>query len=273
MEKPTFKQLCQMKYKDQAIWFMNGFWGAGVDANNAEKFWQYTQKFIELDKMGSDPKGPDGCELDQFWSAKFLEEMDVAISALARKEALRTIDVNNNGKMSPIEYYLWKFKKGVDETVNAPQGGGTPEDAKKLKEAQDELKNLQTLLTELQAAKAEQKRQEDELAAKKRALREKIDNPATSSMQRSKASNELSQLNSEDPLPLAKAKITTDAAVRRVSKQLDVTQKLIEELKRRGSVPAGAMWMMERELFDTDAYMPKSKMKYDHSKPFFFNPL
>ena len=100
------------------------------------------QKFIELDKKSPNSKGAEGTfllllllfvvylfiylflgiiflfliqnslpgfELDQFWSAKFLEDFDDALSALARKSALRTIDVNNNGKMSLIEYVFWDF--------------------------------------------------------------------------------------------------------------------------------------------------------------------
>src|SRR4051812_14471134 len=60
-------------------------------------------------------------ELDQFWSAKFLEDNDKAITALQRKEALKVIDVDNSGKMALIEYLVWKFKKSVSETNTAPQ--------------------------------------------------------------------------------------------------------------------------------------------------------
>lgn len=53
-------------------------------------------------------------------------------------------------------------------------------------------------------------------------------------MQRSKASNELSQLKAEDPLPLRRAKITQEAALRKVGKQkLAVEQQennLLQEL-------------------------------------------
>ena len=37
-------------------------------------------------------------------------------------QALKTIDVDNNGKMSLIEYLIFKYKKTVSETNSAPQG-------------------------------------------------------------------------------------------------------------------------------------------------------
>eukprot|EP00019_Armaparvus_languidus_P007321 CAMPEP_0168596010 /NCGR_PEP_ID=MMETSP0420-20121227/9791_1 /TAXON_ID=498008 /ORGANISM="Pessonella sp." /LENGTH=73 /DNA_ID=CAMNT_0008632543 /DNA_START=25 /DNA_END=243 /DNA_ORIENTATION=+ len=71
-EKKTFAELCQMNYKDQAIWFMNGFWDEVK--GDSEKFWTWHKKFVELDLLGPDRKGEKGNELDQFWSAKFLED-------------------------------------------------------------------------------------------------------------------------------------------------------------------------------------------------------
>ena len=68
---------------------------------------------MELDLLTTERRGEQGNELDQFWSAKFLEDMDTAIPALQRKEALRTIDQDSNGKMSLIEYLVWKYKKGL----------------------------------------------------------------------------------------------------------------------------------------------------------------
>lgn len=53
--------------------------------------------------------------MDVFWSSKFLEDMDTAITATQRKEALRTIDQDSNGKMSCIEYLAWKFKKSPED--------------------------------------------------------------------------------------------------------------------------------------------------------------
>eukprot|EP00008_Paramoeba_atlantica_P003144 CAMPEP_0201491548 /NCGR_PEP_ID=MMETSP0151_2-20130828/30239_1 /ASSEMBLY_ACC=CAM_ASM_000257 /TAXON_ID=200890 /ORGANISM="Paramoeba atlantica, Strain 621/1 / CCAP 1560/9" /LENGTH=233 /DNA_ID=CAMNT_0047877955 /DNA_START=196 /DNA_END=897 /DNA_ORIENTATION=+ len=230
------------------------------------------QKFVELENKSPNSKGVEGCELDQFWSAKFLEDFDEALSSLDRKAALRTIDVNSNGRMALIEYSLWKYKKGVDETLNSPQGGGTPEDAKALADAQKELAKLNTLLAELQVAQEEQKAQEDAYSKKVREL-ETLSNDPAGGIKARKAAAELAQLKAEDPLPLRKAKITTDAAVRKVLRQLAATQKMIDELKKRGGVAAGVLWYMQREMFEADSRLPKAKMKFDHGKPFFYDPL
>eukprot|EP00013_Stygamoeba_regulata_P025556 CAMPEP_0177660996 /NCGR_PEP_ID=MMETSP0447-20121125/18391_1 /TAXON_ID=0 /ORGANISM="Stygamoeba regulata, Strain BSH-02190019" /LENGTH=88 /DNA_ID=CAMNT_0019166205 /DNA_START=82 /DNA_END=345 /DNA_ORIENTATION=+ len=81
----SLTELCQRKYKEQAIWFLNGFWEEGMD-KEANTVWDYIQHFIELDKLQQPPKGAEGNELDMFWSAKFLEDKDEAIPAMKRKE-------------------------------------------------------------------------------------------------------------------------------------------------------------------------------------------
>jgi hypothetical protein len=43
-----------------------------------------------------------------------------------------------------------------------------------------------------------------------------VADPSSSGMKKAKASNECSQLKAEDPLPLRRAKITQEAAVRKV---------------------------------------------------------
>jgi len=61
--KKKFSELSKLKYKEQAVWFLNGFWGDGVDANVANKVWEYIKKFVQLDLLGPTRKGVDGNEL------------------------------------------------------------------------------------------------------------------------------------------------------------------------------------------------------------------
>jgi len=350
---PSFSDLSKnLKYKDQAIWFLNGFWGerGGMNGQTANDVWTYVQKFIELDKLQTPPRGADGNELDQFWSAKFLEDFNSTLTAQDRKEALRKIDHDNNGKMSCIEYLVWRYNKECDQTANAPQGDNTAAIAaaqKKLDEVSAQLAECERKLQEqntaiennnkaiadlkikqeeltkakndlieaekeLQAAVDDLKRQEDEIAAKKAELKQKASQTGVSAM---KAKNELAQLEGEDPLPLRRAKITQEAAVRRVKKEqaaveeakiqvqakekeLEEVGKQLEEAKRQleqayidlekkmdeareelevvKSNPGGgqgAIWWMERELFEADKSLPTRKQRYDHSKPFDFDPL
>jgi len=347
-----FSQLSQLKYKDQAIWFLNGFWGDGVDPAVATRVWEVVRKFIELDLLGGQRKGEEGNELDQFWSAKFLEDMDSAMPAIQRKEALRSIDHDNNGKMSTLEYLVWKYKKTIEETVDAPQGDNTEaikkaqaaldavvsqmsqceqklEHQKGAKAANEQaISELRSAEAALQSAEQELARAESELAAAVQDLEDQqsaYNNKITSldktskdtslsQVQRSKAANELAQLKGEDPLPLRKSKITQEAALRKVQKQKKATeeaklqtqakardleakgrelQKAIQELedayaqlevkmvdaekqleaiKNKPGGGKGALWWLQRELFELDKRLPTSKQKFNHNQPFNYTP-
>jgi chromosome segregation ATPase len=300
-------ELCKLKYFDQAVWFCNGFFAELLAAKKLEDIYSWIQAFEKLDMMGPDRKGPEGSELDQFWSAKFLEDNDKAITALERKAALKEIDKNNNGRMAIIEYMLWKFKKTVHQVATAPQGSNVEALAKakkKLEEVQKALdevlaaieklrlerEQLAKLKIELQEADAalaaEQKAYNDKCSA----LEDKIKNPATSSMQKSKAQNELAQLKSEDPLPLRRAKITSEAAIRKVEKQEKAVAAAIADMERKqeslsvklqeaqeelvriqqqgGEGGKGSLWLMNRKLYEADSYLARAKQKYDHNKTF-----
>jgi chromosome segregation ATPase len=317
---------------------LNGYWGDGVNGEEANKVWDFVRHFVQLDLLGPTRKGEEGNELDQFWSAKFLEDKDSAMPAMQRKEALRSIDQDSNGKMSAIEYLVWKYKKGVQETAEAPQGDNTEAIKKaqealqrvsaqlaecerkleaqktakeendkaigELKKAEQELKQAES---ELEAAISELKKQEDEYKSKCETLESKSKDQSITVVQRNKAANELAQLKGEDPLPIRKAKITQEAALRKVQKQKKATEeaKLVQEAKGRDLEKAirdleaayvtleqkmveaqaelekikskpgggkGAIWWMQRELFEIDNRLPKSKQKFDHAKPFFFSP-
>lgn len=50
--------------------------GQNFDGTVANQCWDFYKAFVELDKLSKDRKGEDGNELDQFWSAKFLEDND-----------------------------------------------------------------------------------------------------------------------------------------------------------------------------------------------------
>lgn len=177
--------------------------------------------------MGPERKGAEGNELDQFWSAKFLEDVDTAMTSIARKEAFKKIDQvkkniysnspflknylcfivlkDHNGKMSTIEYLIWKYNKSLQETVDAPQGT-SPE----LERAQQSLARLQVrfsqrffiyfilsfqeTLKELQAAVDELKKQEDAYNNKINELNAKANDPNATTVNRNKAANELAQV-------------------------------------------------------------------------------
>jgi len=109
-------------------------------------------------------------------------------------------------------------------------------------------------------------------------------------VQQNKAKAELSQHLAGDPLPLRKAKITNEAAVKKAEKatkaaeaaaaaatqakeaaeqaveaakgKVAEAEAYLEEVKNKPGSAQGAIWWMERELHETRAYLPTAKGGY-----------
>jgi len=288
-------ELSKRAYKAQAIWFANGLWS--VCKNDIDKIYAWCQAFADLDMQGPAKKGADGNELDQFWSAKFLEDNVKALTAMERKAALKVIDHDSNGKMSMIEFLTWHYKQDVGTVERAPQGSNQEALARAQAEVDLVSKQLAVVSTkleatraaeaELEAAIADLKKQEEEYANKIATLEAQANDPRASTVKKSRSANELAQLKAEDPLPLRRAKITQEAAQRRVQKERKALEEAYDELEAKMQAARaeldrvkaagdgggfGALWWMEREMFDADARLPTKRQKYDHSKPFSFDP-
>jgi len=317
--KAKFSELTRMEYVAQAKWFLNGFWAQGME-KEAETVWKYAHKFMELD-----PKKTQGCELDEFWSHKFLESWGETLTVIQLRERLKKIDLDANGKMALLEYLMFRYSKGIPEVCDCPQGDNSKELAEaqnKLNIAQNALDDAQKQLQEVQTAKAETaekerqleakekelrgaeaelkaavddlKKQEDDFAAKLADLDRKSKDASASQVNRSKAAAELAQLKQENPMPLRKAKITQEAALRKVEKQrketeaakeaaraarMDLEKKEVElskaeeaararlqeaeeflnDVKKKGGNAEGAIWWLSRELTEKKKYLPKAK--------------
>jgi predicted nucleic acid-binding Zn-ribbon protein len=296
-----------MKYADQAKWFLNGFWTEGAE-KETENVWKCAQKFIELDA-----KKAEGNELDEFWSHKFLEFLGETLTVIQLREKLRKIDMDANGKMALLEYLLFKYNKPIKDVVTAPQGDNQDEvnaAQSAVQEAQSAFTDLSQKLEEQTNALEEQKRaeadlkkaeaelkaavddlrsQEDSYKNKCAELEKKSKDPTGGTVAKSKAAAELAQLKQENPLPLRKAKITQEAALRKVEKQrieaeartrdceekakqveaamkeaearLQEAQDLLEAAKKKSGTPFGSIWWMERELKEAQKYLPKRKQQ------------
>lgn len=307
---PTpLKTIAKTSWKDQAIWFLNGFWEdhqLGVERvregeeaqpayTEAEKIYKILRKFIHLDEESQRAKGKTrdefvlGTDLDEFYAHVLLETFDETLTVVEMREALKAIDVTKDSRMSLIEYLIWKYKIAVQACEKAPQGGSTEElvaaqeqlaaveaamrdvaaklerqqaalaeNNRKLKEveaaraaaeqAYAELKAAEDAVraaeAELAAAVAELKRQEEEHANKCNSLRAKKEDESLGVVARNKASNELEQLLAEDPLPLRRAKITQEAALRKVQKE----RKIAEEKTAVAQAKRDELVQKEREL-------------------------
>lgn len=301
----SFADLTALPYKNQAVWFLNGFWSEFDDGSKVgNETYDLLEKFVDLD-----PNGKEGKELDEFNAHRILEMHDQTLSAIKMREALRTIDLDSNNKMALIEFLVWQHKKTPEATVNAPQGENQEAMAaaeQKMAEVQAALDDLQPKLEaatqafnivkaaedEVAAAVAELKAQEEAYAAKVAELERKSTDTSTGIVTRNKAAAELAQLKAEDPLPLRKAKITQEAALRKAEKArvaaeepkrrleeayAELESKMqeavdeLEQAKRAGGRAHGALFWMERDLFEADKSLPRAKQRYDHAKGFTYS--
>eukprot|EP01095_Lingulamoeba_sp_RSL-Kostka_P002605 TRINITY_DN134_c0_g1_i11.p1 TRINITY_DN134_c0_g1~~TRINITY_DN134_c0_g1_i11.p1 ORF type:complete len:401 (+),score=260.49 TRINITY_DN134_c0_g1_i11:63-1265(+) len=152
---------------------------------------------------------------------------------------------------------------------------------------------------ELEAALAELKAQEDAYNQKTEDLKRKSEEGGVVS--RNRAKNELAQHLGEDPLPLRRAKIDQEAAVRKAERaakaaaeavtaseqaaakaseavtaseqakqaaeaavdaareKVAEAEAFLEEVKSKPGQAQGAIWWMERELYEKRKYLPESK--------------
>jgi hypothetical protein len=137
-----------------------------------------------------------------------------------------------------------------------------------LKKANEELGVVVAEIAALEKAKA------DKIAE----LNKIIGDSSVGAVKKGKAVQEKAQTEAEDPLPLRKAKITQEAALKRVEKarapftaateaaeaaraaaeQAFVdAQACLDELKKKGGTPHGTVWWMGRVLQEKQKFMPK----------------
>jgi chromosome segregation ATPase len=303
-DKEKLESLCKKTYKEQAVWFLNAFW-ADFAKDDAEKFWVFVAKAVELDT----DKKADGSDLDEFQAHRFLEHFHESMTVAAMRDRLRNTGAISAGqfKRVPLTHIL-VFKYNVDwhALVNAVQG-----DQEEIRKAQKMLDEVNAAFNEAQSKKEEAtaalhsaKQREEELRAAKIELeaalnelkaQEEAYNNKTEDLkrkseeggvvQRNKAKNELAQHLGEDPLPLRKAKITQEAAVKKTERAAQAAEAAAQEAARakeaaeiaaeearkrleeaeaylekaKNSLPHGGVWWMERELHEAKSYLPKSK--------------
>jgi len=201
-------------------------------------------------------------------------------------------------KNVPISHYLmWKYNLKANEVANAPQGSSPQElaEAQRLfdavlvafkevertkNEALEAERPFKIAQDELNKALAELKAQEDAYANRTADLKKKSEEGGA--VQKNKAKAELEIHLKEDPLPLRKAKITTEAAERKADKvrapfrvareaaeaaedearaRLKEAEDYLEEVKSKPGQPYGALFFLDRELQEKRKYLPSSKRK------------
>jgi DNA repair exonuclease SbcCD ATPase subunit len=286
-----FREFTSFTYIEQAKAFLNAYWHEYQ--NDAESVWDWTHQFITLDHE----KGKEGCDLDEFNAHRFLEKLGETRTIKDLRDELRDIDMDFNKRMALVEYLLFHYRKTISDFIARPQGDNTEE----LMQAQSQLDQAQAALelskaayehavveaeksalaeAELKAALADLHEQERAYTEKTQQLTTRSSDQSLGVVQRNKAANELAQHLGEDPLPLRRAKLTTEAATKKAERaailaeqakleseekareceeKFDEAQRFLEELRSRPGGGQGALWWIDRELTEARKYMPKRR--------------
>jgi len=272
------------------VWFLNAVWNN--HSAQAETLWNYKHKCDELDIQN----GAAGNSLDELNAHRFLEAFNEPMTVKDLRERLRETGAVDRVKVVPITHFLlFKYNVNWRNLVNASQGDNQAE----VDKAQHMLNGAKAACTlaieqeqiahqrraeaiqaqrELEAALAELKAQEDAYNNKKADLEKKSQEGGVVS--RNKAANELAQHLAEDPLPLRRAKITTEAAVKKAERariaseeaaeqaanarvaaenRVSEAEAYLNEIKSRAGSAQGAIWWIERELHEQRKYLPTAK--------------
>eukprot|EP01088_Endostelium_zonatum_P019174 TRINITY_DN648_c0_g1_i1.p1 TRINITY_DN648_c0_g1~~TRINITY_DN648_c0_g1_i1.p1 ORF type:complete len:291 (-),score=108.06 TRINITY_DN648_c0_g1_i1:32-904(-) len=278
-DEGKFNDLCNKTYKEQGIWFLNAYWNKFAE-KEAQNIFDYVQKMGELDQE----KKAAGSQLDELNAHRFLEKCDKTLTVVTLRQKLQAagIDKNTKRKYIPLTHFLViHYNVNPSELANASQGDNQEE----VERAQQLLEQAQTACTEAQRTAEAARQAQAELEAAKRELKAQEDafNNRTAELQAkstqggavqmNKAKNELAQHLSSDPLPLRKAKITNEAAVKKAEKAsaaaeaalADATRKLqeaeayLQEVSSRSGSAKGALWWIDKELQEAKKYLPKSR--------------
>jgi len=145
-----FKEFCkilkELNYKDQACFFLNAYWDEY--SQESKNCWNYVAKFNELDE--SDGYGKNGVSLNDIESQRFLENFTsiTSFEFLEKKKILKEIDLDEDNKISFLEYAVWKYKLDIDTLMTRFQSKNDD-----IKKAETALKEVQLQITSIQNQK------------------------------------------------------------------------------------------------------------------------
>lgn len=128
-----FADLCKKTHTEQAIWWLNGFWHEGAEAEQ-ENIWKFAHNFIEIESgqkvlYGSKKrKGiEEKCDLDEMQAHRFLEEIGETLTVKELRARLKKLDIDSNNRLALSEYLVSKYQKDPAALVDSNQGGVPPE--------------------------------------------------------------------------------------------------------------------------------------------------
>jgi len=257
--------LCNLSYKEQGVHFLNAFWSTFA-STEGENVWKYVEICSNLDTQHHG----EGTALEEVWAHRFIELIHETLTVMAMRDKLRktgALGPTERPKLVPlIHYLLFKYDCDWHILVNAKEGNAEEiaHAQALLNEAFQKSEEARQAQNELESALREVKAQEDAYNNKTEDLRRRSTQGGV--VQANKAKNELAQHLAEDPLPLRRAKITLEAAVRKAEvtsrladKAVADAEAYLAEVKTRTGSPQGRLWWMSKELYESKKYLPSSK--------------
>ena len=259
---------------------------------------EYVNRMKELHQDGE-----NGYELDEFKGHVFLEKSGMTLTVAKMRAVMKEIDIDFNKYISLTEFLIFHYKVKIVDLIDAPQAAD-PAAAKRIGEARKAVHMAQAKCAAAQQAESEAKKASDaahkaelEAAAALAKLEEeqkKLDDMITELtakagdmslgvVKRGKASSMLADLKGKDPLPLNRAKITQEAALRKLKRAKKKAKKTEEasttaraaaeeafqaaeqllktEMKKASGGGQGELWWMQRELEEAKKYMSPAALR------------
>jgi len=169
-----------------------------------------------------------GSDLDEVLARKVLESFGETMTAIAFREKIKALDMDNNKRIGVIEFCLHKFKCEVKDLLAEKRlvNQGVPQE---LTDAQKALEDARAEVDKVDAKKAQLTAESEGTGVKANA-----------------AKAALAQFLQEDHMELNKAIASAEAKVR-------AAQKL------QGPQPRGGIWWVSREAQEAAKYKPKGK--------------
>merc|ERR1711862_246109 len=289
--------LCEKTYKEQAVWFLNAFWEEFAQ-KEAERLWGYVHKCAEIDaEFHGEGSGLDEMAAHVFLE-KFAETLTVGESERPKKVPLthyllfrynvdwhklvNSSQGDNSAEIAKAQEMLNQVTAAFQEAQRTATAAAqalleAETSAAKAKSREEESKvaaeqsrvaeeDAKAAQAELEAALAEVKAQEDAYNSKTEDLKKKSETGGVVS--RNKAANELAQHLAEDPLPLRKAKITAEAAVKRSEKATkaaadarEAAEKAAVEATNARKAAEAALDDASKKLQEAEDYLEEVKSK------------
>ena len=113
----------------------------------------------------------------------------------------------------------------------------------------------------MKAAVDELKSQEDAFTAQLQVLEGKATDESASTVSKNKAAAELAQLKQENPMPLRKAKITQEAALRKVEKERKAVEAAIAALEEQKLKVEQAEKDIQDKVKEAEEFLEQVKKK------------